>query len=95
MSRSLLNPIPDCHAVLCEAGEPFERPLPDLVVDVLAELDAFMHRSDDICLAQGAGPRDPTATPSVTLPSVTAEVWATLRSSPILHSGGAAARSFT
>ena len=41
-SRALLNPIPDwaCaegrlrHAVLCEAREePFERPLPDLVVD--------------------------------------------------------------
>ena len=39
--------------------------------------------------------RDPTATPSVMLPSVTAEVLAMLRASPMLHSGDAASRSFT
>ena len=47
MSRALLNPIPDWlalrvalrHAVLCETGEePFERPLPDLVVDLCSTL---------------------------------------------------------
>ena len=73
--------------MLCDSWEePFERPLPDLVVDlrstpaglcgrepagcvdtadsqalsdegelrlrVLAKLDAFVHRSDDVCLAQ-------------------------------------------
>ena len=97
MSRALLKPIPDwpagaegrlCRDVLCETREePFERPLPDLVVDVcsplflqcvavnpedvvatadsqtiseegelrlrvLAELEAFVHRSNDVCLAQ-------------------------------------------
>ena len=36
--------------------------------------------------------RDPTATPSVMPPSVTAEVLATLRTSAILHSGGAGSR---
>ena len=39
--------------------------------------------------------RDPTATPSVVLPSVAAEVVAMLRTPPILHSGGVASRSFT
>ena len=39
--------------------------------------------------------RDPTATPSVMLPAVTAEVLAKLRTSPIFHSGGAASKSFT
>ena len=39
--------------------------------------------------------RDPTATPSVMLPAVTAEVLTRLRTSPIFHSGGAASRSFT
>ena len=39
MSRALLNPIPDCHAVLCEIEEePSERPLPDLVVDFCSTL---------------------------------------------------------
>ena len=39
--------------------------------------------------------RDPTAAPRVVLPAVTADVLAKLRTSPILHSGGAASRSFT
>ena len=50
----------------------------ELRLRVLAELDAFMHRSSDVCLAQerwsAMNCRDPTATPSVMLPSVTAEV---------------------
>ena len=37
----------------------------------------------------------PTATPSVTLPAVTADVLAKLLTSPMFHSGGAASRSFT
>ena len=53
---------------------------------VLADLDAFLHRSDDVCLAQELV-RDPTATPSVVLPSVTVKVLATLRTSPILPLG--------
>ena len=39
--------------------------------------------------------RDPTATSRVMLPSVTAEVLAMFRTSPILHSSGAASKSFT
>ena len=39
--------------------------------------------------------RDPTATPGVMLPSVTAEILAKLRTTQTLHSDGAASRSFT
>ena len=126
-----------CHAVLCDAQEgPFERPLPDLVMErcitlflqgcvavipqdvvdtansqtfskecelclrVLAGLDAFVHCSDDIRLAQEQVrdelPRpNSNSDPSVVLPSITADVLAKLRTSPILHSGGAASISFT
>ena len=123
-----------CHAVLCETQEaPFERPLPDLVVDlcrplffqdcvavnpqdvvdtahsqalsegelrlrVLAELDAFVQRSDGVCLAHELIREVlwcPTATPRVMLPSVTVEAWAIFFTSSIFHSGGAAPKSFT
>ena len=48
----------------------------ELRLRVLAELDAFVHCSDDFCLAQELtvmNCRDPTATPSAMPPSVTAE----------------------
>ena len=70
----------------------------ELCLRVLAELDDFVHCSDDIRLAQQLVRDelpDPTATPSVMLPAVTADVLAKLRTSPILYSGGAASTSFT
>ena len=94
------------HAVLCEAREePFERPLPDLVVDLCSPpflQDCVAVNADSQDYLGGRTPyadlgragrararmtsallsgwsvincRDPTATPSVMLPSVTAEVF--------------------
>ena len=60
----------------------------ELCLSILAKLGAL---TDDFCLAQELV--DPTATPSVVLPSLTAEVLAKLRTSTTFHSGGAAPRS--
>ena len=61
----------------------------------LAELDAFVHCSNDVCLAQEWVRDGPTATPGVVLPAVTVETLAVFCTSWILHSGGAVSRSFT
>ena len=66
---------------------------------VLTQLNAFVHCSDDVCLGQGGAPRCTVEVrqrlPSVTLPAVTVETLAIFSTPPILHSGGAASRSFT
>ena len=64
----------------------------ELCLRILAELDALVHCGDDICHLLRSWSvmdcRDPTATPSVMPPAVTAEVLARLRTSPIFLSGG-------
>ena len=118
------------HTVLRETREePFERPLPKLVVDfhspdcvatnslgvvgaansqtlseegkfrlrVLAELNTFVHRTDGVCRGQELihDALSGSATPRVISSRVTVDILAMFWTSRILHSGGAATRSFT
>ena len=70
----------------------------ELRLPVLAELDALVRGSDDVCLAQELV-RDKLPRPNRNSERDAAvgdcKVLAKLRTSPILHSGGAASRSFT
>ena len=105
-----------CQAVLREPREePFEGPLPDLVVDrcsVVFLQDCVAVKPEDVvdtansqtfpkdgelCALLASWSvtncRNPNATPSVILPSVTAEILAKLLTSPMFHSSGAASSS--
>ena len=115
-----------CHTVRETREEPFERPLPNLIIDQFLqrcvppglcgrEPDFPEVRANSVCgswqswtrscIARMTSAllrswsvtncRDPTATPSVMLPPVTAEILAKLLTSPMFHSSGAAPRSFT